>query len=200
MTAARLLVLLAGVSISARVAIFADAALAVGLCASSVRRTLSARNRADEGDAGTEAPPGANQLAGSIAGLSPKIVEVIPADRDGLDGMIISGRTRPHGPGAGGRRAADARGMRRRGPHGGADRSAPDGVQDPASGTQSTAVGRLLPSSSKTTLLVAMVPRDGGVLATIYQVGWATDRRHSTMCSTALNLGGGAASCASRCC
>ena len=42
-------------------------------------------------------------------------------------------------------------------------------------------------------MLVAMVPRDGGALATVYHVGWATERLHSTMVSTALNLGGGAA-------
>jgi methyl-accepting chemotaxis protein len=63
----------------------------------------------------------------------------------------------------------------------------------PHTGGQSRRVGRLAPWSSNRTVLVAMVPRQGGVLATSYHVGWATDRLRSMAFSSALNLGGAAA-------
>ena len=183
--------MLARVSISARVAIFATLLAAGSLCVLGyVQLSLlsTALTRATQ----EQSVRGANQLAGSIAGLSPKIVEVIPADRDGLDGIIIfdaNGKVL----GAGGGAQATLRGMSAE-----ARTVARSGrllmeFRVPQGGTRSTPAGRLLPWSSDTTLLVAMVPRDGGALATIYHVGWATERLHSTMVSTALNLGGGAA-------
>jgi diguanylate cyclase (GGDEF)-like protein len=183
--------MLARVSISARVAIFATLLAAGSLCVLGyVQLSLlsTALTRATQ----EQSVRGANQLAGSIAGLSPKIVEVIPADRDGLDGVVIfdaSGKV----VGAGGGAEATLRGMSAE-----ARKVAQSGrllmeFRLPLGGTRSKPTGRLLPWSSDSTLLVAMVPRDGGTLATIYHVGWATDRLHSTMVSTALNLGGGAA-------
>ena len=183
--------MLARVSISARVAIFATLLAAGSLCVLGyVQLSLlsTALTRATQ----EQSVRGANQLAGSIAGLSPKIVEVIPADRDGLDGVIIfdaNGKVL----GAGGGAQATLRGMSAE-----ARTVARTGrllmeFRLPQGGTRSKPAGRLLPWSSDTTLLVAMVPRDGGTLATVYHVGWATERLHSTMVSTALNLGGGAA-------
>jgi diguanylate cyclase (GGDEF)-like protein len=183
--------MLARVSISARVAIFATLLAAGSLCVLGyVQLSLlsTALTRATQ----EQSVRGANQLAGSIAGLSPKIVEVIPADRDGLDGVVIfdaGGKVL----GAGGNAQGTLRGMSAE-----ARTVAQSGqrlmeFRLPQGGTRSEPAGRLLPWSSDTTLLVAIVPRDGGALATVYHVGWATERLHSTMVSTALNLGGGAA-------
>jgi len=183
--------MLARVSISARVAIFATLLAAGSLCVLGyVQLSLlsTALTRATQ----EQSVRGANQLAGSIAGLSPKIVEVIPADRDGLDGVVIfdaSGKVL----GAGGNAQGTLRGMSAE-----ARTVAQSGqrlmeFRLPRGGTRSEPAGRLLPWSSDRTLLVAIVPRDGGALATVYHVGWATERLHSTMVSTALNLGGGAA-------
>ena len=183
--------MLARVSIRARVAIFATLLAAGSLCVLGyVQLSLlsTALTRATQ----EQSVRGANQLAGSIAGLSPKIVEVIPADSDGLDGVVIfdaDGKVL----GAGGGAQATLRGMSAE-----ARAVARSGqrlmeFRLPEGGERSRLTGRLMPWSSSTTLLVAMVPRDGGTLATIYHVGWATDRLHSTMVSTALNLGGGAA-------
>ena len=183
--------MLARVSISARVAIFATLLAAGSLCVLGyVQMSLlsTALTRATQ----EQSVRGANQLAGSIAGLSPKIVEVIPSDRDGLDGIIIFD-TDGKVLGAGGGAEATLRGMSAE-----ARTVARTGrllmeFRVPQGGTRSTTAERLLPWSSNTTMLVAMVPRDGGALATVYHVGWATERLHSTMVSTALNLGGGAA-------
>ncbi len=183
--------MLARVSISARVAIFATLLAAGSLCVLGyVQLSLlsTALTRATQ----EQSVRGANQLAGSIAGLSPKIVKVIPADRDGLDGVIIfdaNGKVL----GAGGGAQATLRGMSAE-----ARTVAQTGrllmeFRLPQGGMRSKPAGRLRPWSSHSTLLVAMVPRDGGTLATVYHVGWATERLHSTMVSTALNLGGGAA-------
>jgi diguanylate cyclase (GGDEF)-like protein len=182
---------LGGVSIRARVAIFATL-LALGCLGLLGYVQMSSLSSALTRATQEQSVLGTRQLASSIAGLSPSIVSIIPADTRGLDGLIVfdaNGRVLGE---SGGTRAtlrglkAQARTVARTG----------RGVfqfRVAQGGTRSRRVDRLAPWSSNQTVLVAMVPREGGVLATSYHVGWATDRLRSTALSSALNLGGAAA-------
>ena len=182
---------LAGVSIRARVAIFATL-LALGCLGFLGYVQLSSLSTALTRATQEQSVLGTKQVASSIAGLGPSTVSITPADRRGLDGVIIFDANGKVLGESGGTRST-LRGLKAEARTVARTRRGLLQFRMPRAGTQSRRVDRLVPWSSNKTVLVTMVPREGGVLATSYHVSWATDRLRSAAFSSALNLGGAAA-------
>ena len=182
---------LGGVSIRTRVAFFASL-LALGCLGLLGYVQLSSLSTALTRATQEQSVLGTRQLASSIRGLRPSTVSIVPSDRRGLDGVIVfdaNGKVL----GANGGTKATLRGLTAEARRVGQTGRMLFQFRVPEGGIRSRRVDRLAPWSSNRTVLVAMVPREGGVLATSYHVGWATDRLRSTAVSSALNLGGAAA-------